>query len=404
MFRKLKIELVLTNLILTSLVLVTIFSGIYILMRGSLDHSAYMRMMKTAEIENIPPSEPPGKNPNPSDNFIVKIDQSNKIYEISTNSRLSKNQAETAVQNVLKSNKKRGNISYDNFTFRYIKEPKSYGSIIVLQDKSFDNRVLNSLIGISAIICLVSLILVFIISLFLANLSLKPIIKAWEKQKAFVADASHELRTPLSVITTNLDLVLDNGEETIESQGKWLGNIKLETKRMTKLIEDLLFIARSDAHKTSLLSSKFDLSSSIMKSIIPFEAIAVQHGIELKSDVLPDVNFLGNEGRINQLIVILIDNAIKHTPEGGIIEVKMAIIKNKIQISVSDTGEGIEEEYLDKIFERFYKVDKSRAKKDGHFGLGLSIAKTIVEEHKGNISVSSILGKGSVFKVIFPLN
>lgn len=404
MFRKLKIELILTNLILTGLVLLTIFSGIYILMSRSLNNSAYMRMNKAAEIEHVPPSEPPGKNPNPSDSFIIKIDESNKIYEISDNSRLSEDQGKIAVENVLKSNKKRGNISYNNFNFRYIKEAKVYGTIIVLQDKSFDNGVMKRLIGISVIICLVSLILVFIISLFLANMSLRPIIKAWEKQKAFVADASHELRTPLSVITTNLDLVLDNGEETIDSQSKWLGNIKLETKRMTKLIEDLLFIARSDSHKISLLSSKFDLSSSIMKSIIPFEAIAVQHGIELTSDVLPDVTFLGNEGRIDQLIVILIDNAIKHTQEGGTIEVKMTTTKNKIVIFVSDTGEGIEEKYLDKIFERFYKLDKSRASREGHSGLGLSIAKIIVEEHHGTISVSSIVGKGSEFKIVFPID
>ena len=173
---------------------------------------------------------------------------------------------------------------------------------------------------------------------------------------------------------------------------------------MTNLIEDLLFLARSDSGKDTFVTSKFDLSSAVIKSISSFEPIAMQHEIKLESNILQNVRFNGNEGRINQLMVILIDNAIKHTPKGGSIKVIMNMIKNKIEISVSDTGEGIEEKYLDKIFERFYKIDKSRARREGHFGLGLSIAKTIVEEHKGDISVSSVPKEGSTFKVAFHIS
>lgn len=400
MFRKLKIELILINLILTSLLLVTIFSGIYVLMKSNFDNSAYMKMDKTAEMEHIQGPEHGERNPGPM-SFIIKIDQKGNIIEVMSNFKLTNDESKTLTDKVFKSKLERGSLSYNNFDLRYTKIPKSYGFIIVFQDKSFDNGALNSLIAVSVTVCVVSLVVVFIISLLLSSIALKPIINVWEKQKAFVADASHELRTPLSVIRTSLDLVLDNGDETVESQSKWLGNIKTETERMTKLIEDLLFLARSDSGKDTLAISQFDLSSTIIKSVSSFEPIAMQHEIKLESNILSGVRFNGNEGRINQLMVILIDNAIKHTPKGGIIKINMKMVKNKIEILVSDTGEGIEEQYLDKIFERFYKVDKSRARREGHFGLGLSIAKTIVEEHRGEISVSSVPKQGATFKVVF---
>ncbi|MFC0905928.1 sensor histidine kinase [Clostridium sp. MT-14] len=400
MFKKLKIELVLINLILTSLVLITIFSGIYILMDKSFTHSSFTKMLKTAEMDKIPPLEPHSRNMNPMESFFVKTDSSGNIIEISQNSNLNKNSYEAILSNIFKSSDSSGSISYKNYNLRYLKVPKEYGFIIVFMDRSSDNEILNRLIMISVMICIISLILVFIISLFLANISLKPIISAWEKQQAFVADASHELRTPLAVITTNLDIVLGNRSDTVENQGKWLGNIKLEAGRMTKLIEDLLYLARSDSHQKALTFSNFDLSGAVTKAIVPFEASAIKHEILMTSNIEPGINFLGNEGRIKQLMAILIHNAIKHTPAGKSIEISLGRVKGRIQITVQDRGEGIAPEHIDKIFDRFYKVDKVRSGNNGNFGLGLSIAKSIVEEHKGDISVSSTLGEGSTFKVI----
>jgi signal transduction histidine kinase len=306
------------------------------------------------------------------------------------------------LKDILKSDDSRGNVNYKNYSLRYLKVPKHYGFMVVFLERTSDNEILHQLIIISIIVCIISLVLVFIISLFLANVSLKPIIDAWKKQQAFVADASHELRTPLAVITTNLDIVLGNRSETVEDQSKWLGNIKLETTRMTKLIEDLLYLARSDSYQKALIFSRFDLSSAVTQSIIPFEAVAIKQGISMTSNIEPGINFSGNEGRIKQLMAILIHNAIKHTPSGKSIRVNLCRLKNKIQITVQDTGEGIAPEHINKIFDRFYKVDKVRTRASGNFGLGLSIGKSIVREHHGNISVSSTLGKGSTFKVILP--
>ncbi|MCI1945643.1 sensor histidine kinase [Clostridium luticellarii] len=402
MFKKLKVELVLINLILTSIVLITIFSGIYILMDRSFERSSYAKMAKTAEMESIPPFTPRNRNMNPMESFYVKTDDMGNIIEVSQNSSLDKDAYETMLKDILKSNDSRGNVNYKNYSLRYLKVPKHYGFMVVFLERTSDNEILHQLIIISIIVCIISLVLVFIISLFLANVSLKPIIDAWKKQQAFVADASHELRTPLAVITTNLDIVLGNRSETVEDQSKWLGNIKLETTRMTKLIEDLLYLARSDSYQKALIFSRFDLSSAVTQSIIPFEAVAIKQGISMTSNIEPGINFSGNEGRIKQLMAILIHNAIKHTPSGKSIRVNLCRLKNKIQITVQDTGEGIAPEHINKIFDRFYKVDKVRTRASGNFGLGLSIGKSIVREHHGNISVSSTLGKGSTFKVILP--
>ncbi|MBA5850687.1 ATP-binding protein [Clostridium sp. cel8] len=402
MFRKLKIQLILINLILTGLVLVTIFSGIYILMDKSFDNAAYMRMFNIGEIGRIPPQDPHPNRFGSSEDIIVRVDNNGKIKDIFSNYSLSTENINEIVKEIFNTKENKGTLTYDEFVLRYVKVEKNYGYVIVFSDKSFDNEVLKRLIIISIIVCTVSLIFVLIISLILANIALKPIINAWEKERAFVADASHELRTPLSVITTNLDIITDrdNENETIKSQAKWLNNIKLETKMMTKLIQDLLFLARTDSGKQSIEFFDFDLSSAVLEAIIPFEAVAIKNRINLTHKIEPNINFNGDKGRIKQLIAILVDNAIKHTNGDGSVNVDVHRSRNKIEMIVSDTGEGIPEEHINKIFDRFYKVDKSRSKRDGNFGLGLAIAKSIVKEHKGNISVSSVVGKGTTFKIV----
>ncbi len=401
MFKKLKVELVLTNLILTSLVLITIFSGIYILMDRNFEHSSREKMIKTAETERVPPLKPPNRNMNSMESFFVKTDDDGNIIEISWNSNIDRYTYEAIVKSVFRENTSRGSISYRNYNLRYLKVPKNYGFILVFLDKTPDNEILHNLIIISISVCAISLILVFIISLFIASISLRPIISAWKKQQNFVADASHELRTPLAVIPTNLDIVIGSPDDTIKSQHKWLKNIKLETGRMTRLIEDLLYLARSDSNRQQLNFSNFNLSSAVTQSIVPFEASAIKHEIQMTSHIESKINFTGDEGRIKQLMAILIHNAIKHTPAGKSIEINLCRIKGNIQITVQDTGEGIAPEHIDKIFDRFYKVDKVRSGNNGNFGLGLSIAKSIVEEHRGAITVSSTPGEGSLFKVIF---
>lgn len=334
--------------------------------------------------------------------FFIKISRDGTILEISSNAIISKSDAAEIIKKAINKSNPIGIINYQNFDLRYLRVHEPYGSIIVFRDKNPENEVLNGLIITFLIIGGVSLIMVFAISLFLANKALIPIKNAWEKQQSFVADASHELRTPLAAMSLNLEVVLDNNLETIESQSKWLENIQSEITRMSKLVEDLLFLARADSGEELIQLSNFKLSNALEQSVELFNLFATQKGILLNSDIQPNVDFVGNEGRIKQLVTILIDNAIKCTSEKGNIKLKMCSNESMVEIIVYDNGYGIPKENLNKIFERFYKMDKSRSGNYGGSGLGLSIANTIVKEHKGSISVSSDIGKGSTFKVTLP--
>lgn len=333
--------------------------------------------------------------------FSIKIDTSGKIIGYLMNINISSEEMETLKEKVIEKGETRGKISNDKFKFKFLKIPKEYGYIIVFLDYTVEEKMYKPLIIISIYIVLLSIVLVFTVSFFLANRSIKPIKTSWEKQTAFIADASHELRTPLAVINSNLEIVMENENETVGSQMKWLGNIQSELERMKKLVDDLLFLARADA-EDEMPKEYFDLSRLVHKIYDEFTPLCQKKSLEFLLDAKDNIVFYGNEFRIKQLITILLDNAIKFTGEGGKIILKLKVHANSIQLSVSDTGEGIAKEHIDKIFDRFYRVDKSRSRNHGGSGLGLAIAKCIVNEHKGTIDVFSEVSRGTEFTVSLP--
>ncbi|MCL2353241.1 MAG: HAMP domain-containing histidine kinase [Defluviitaleaceae bacterium] len=248
----------------------------------------------------------------------------------------------------------------------------------------------------------VVLLAVYIGSLLLSKIAIRPIQKAWQKQLDFMADASHELRTPITIIQTNLDLVMDEGEATVESQMKWLKNIEAESKRMAKLVEDLLTLSRADAGEPTLEKESFMLDEAILEVATPFEAKVIEKGLELNLDLGEKVNFYGDRKRIEQACLILLDNALSYT-DSGQINVHLNKGDKNIFITIKDTGHGIEDEHMGKIFDRFYRVSKTKQLHQDGSGLGLSIAKWIVEEHGGQINVTSTLGEGTTFTIHLPL-
>jgi signal transduction histidine kinase len=166
------------------------------------------------------------------------------------------------------------------------------------------------------------------------EVALVPIKKSWEKQQNFVADASHELRTPLAVMQTNLELVLGNGEDTVESQAKWLENIQAENKRMTKLVNDLLFLARADSNQQLVEKIVFPLSGVIDGVASAYEPLARKKGVRLEVRLGRDILFYGDEGKIKQLAVILLDNAIKYTSSEGTVTVLLNQYDNSVELIV----------------------------------------------------------------------
>lgn len=238
----------------------------------------------------------------------------------------------------------------------------------------------------------------------LAGRSLVPIIKSWERQQEFVSDASHELRTPLAVVQANLEVMKGSENATVKSQSYWLKNAYDETLRMNKIIQDLLFLARVDSGQNILDKQEVDLSfllHDVSEKLIP---LATKKQLQIIVDVDENLIIQGDANKIRQLMVILIDNAIKYSIANNVIEVKARGVKNVVIIEVIDYGIGMQLKDTTRVFDRFFRSDKVRSREQGGTGLGLSIAKWITDIHKGKIEIESIIQEGTKVRITFPLN
>lgn len=270
---------------------------------------------------------------------------------------------------------------------------------IMFLDITESNKTLFELLITLLFVGFIMLFVIFIISLYFANRAIKPIAETWEKQKQFVADASHELKTPISIINANYDALLENQEETIKSQLKWLSYIKIGTDRMTKLIGDLLSLAKMDDVKFEIKKMPFNISNAVADIISSMESIVIEKGIKLSHLIEPDINVKGDSERVKQVITILFDNAIKYTNKNGQIDISLVESKRQVIFSIKNSGKGIAEQDLPKIFDRFYRGDPSRKHENGGYGLGLSIAKTIIDRLGGEIYVKSVEDEFTTFTI-----
>jgi signal transduction histidine kinase len=239
----------------------------------------------------------------------------------------------------------------------------------------------------------------------LAVRALRPIEENIARQRQFVQDASHELRTPLAIIGSNIDVALSNPAPSIEQLSDKLRTVRETTKRMGKVIEDLFTLSTSDTQQLRLKPKLVDLDRAARDVVRQMRSLAKAKQLELTTGELEQLVVHADEDRLKQVVTILVDNAIKYTPEKGTITVSVTKTPgvDYAKLAVQDTGPGIERVDQDKIFERFYRVDKSRARSLGGNGLGLPIAKMIVERTRGYISVQSKPGQGCRFDVFLPL-
>ncbi|MBO6210082.1 MAG: sensor histidine kinase [Schwartzia sp.] len=235
---------------------------------------------------------------------------------------------------------------------------------------------------------------------FLAGKAIVPLIEAYEKQRQFAADASHELRTPLSVVMASADLLENDPSITSPFLKQVIADVRDEVKKMTKLVSDLLFVARSDNQALKVKRSKVDLAAFADQTIRLMQPLADKKKISLLREGEESLTAKLDEQKMKQLLLILVDNAVKYTLESGKVTVRiLAPAAGKIRIEVEDTGIGISKEDKEKIFDRFFRVDKARSREMGGNGLGLAIAQEIVSLHGGKINVESELGKGTKFIV-----
>ena len=259
--------------------------------------------------------------------------------------------------------------------------------VVGFMDNTKNINSFNTMLISSVIIWVISSAVIFGLSLLLSMWLIKPVEDAFNRQKQFISDASHELKTPIAVISANADILAgDIGEN------KWLGYIKSESDRMSTLVNNLLTLARIEKQADKTQMVRFDICNAIMEVTMPFESVAFEKGIMLVCDLEKQIFINGNENQLKQVVAILTDNAIKHCYEGGSVSVTVERIKSKCIIKVTNTGEPIPHEARQKIFERFYRADESRNRENNRYGLGLAIAKQIIDNHHGSISVSCLDG------------
>lgn len=306
---------------------------------------------------------------------------------------------------------------FENHSYRVITFPYPFEDNLLLTDRGpvaingitaitlVDSEVasLRHLLIIIASGMITGVLIIILAGYYLANRAMVPIQKSWDRQQQFVADASHELRTPLAVVKSNAELMLRHPDHTIEEESIRVTNIARETRRMTKLVSDLLTLARSDANQSELKLSLVSINELISAVADQFVPLAEMEDITLQADVSEPLELTADRERLHQLLVILLDNAIKYTPPPGKIFMTARKQGSSILVAVEDSGQGIPPEDLHRVFDRFYRSDKARSREKGGTGLGLAIAKWIVDKHGGKITVESKLGSGTKFSIVLPV-
>ena len=261
------------------------------------------------------------------------------------------------------------------------------------------HRALDKLQGVLVVVDGMIIVLIGGLGYYLAGKTLKPIEVSYARQRKFVADVAHELRTPLTVMKAGSETVLSGNSNKTEYR-KIIKDSLGELNYLSTMVDDLLFLARSDAFRKIELSG-LDFSKLVQKQIKLIKPYADRKNIFLKGDVEDKIFIRGNKIYLKRLVVNLLKNAIDYNKTGGKVMVSLKKNKKRVELRIVDTGIGIEEDELEHIFERFYKVDKARSRQSSGAGLGLSIVQEIVKLHQGRIDIKSKLNKGTEISILF---
>ena len=430
MFTKLRNKFLFLNMSITSLVIIVAFVIIYSVIYHNISSDIEEKLSEGAATEMTVYGDDLFENNNKDtpysfsqtlstsgfSSFVLIVDDQGEIVEIHSSVELPEEKYVKIAETVWK-RKGEDRIIFDEKQWQYEITPLSVnviqdnGEQFVVADHLYQmtfldvtemDQTLQSLLITLLVVGFVLLVIIFLISMYFANSAVQPIAKAWENQKQFVADASHELKTPLSIIQANYDVLMDNRDETIHHQMKWLGYIKIATDRMAKMITNLLELAQLDQPTTQLERTLIHMSSMIEEMVFTMEAAAKEKEIHITCSIEPQIMVKSNSDKIKQLVMILLDNAHKYTNEKGKIDITLEKDKKTIIFRIRNTGKEITAEDLPKIFNRFYRGDRSRHIEKDSFGLGLSIAKSIANELGGEIHVSSEEKKWTTFTVMLP--
>ncbi|CCY07850.1 putative uncharacterized protein [Coprobacillus sp. CAG:698] len=280
--------------------------------------------------------------------------------------------------------------------YRYQSKTRDTETLYVFIDCQHDLITFREFLYASLLFSLIGITTIFLLVFFSSKIILKPISESYEKQKHFITDASHELKTPLTVIDASADVL-----EMEVGENEWITSIKDQVTRLTKLTEDLLMLSRMN-ETNRVIFTDFSLSEVLEDSIKRFESVAISQGKTIETNIPNNISYNGEINMISQLFSILLDNALKYTNEKGLIKVSLSETEKNKKIVFYNTCENIEIGNHDYLLERFYRKDSSRNSNTGGHGIGLSIAKSIIDNHKGKINIKSDDGKSITITITLP--
>lgn len=324
--------------------------------------------------------------------FVVRIGEAGDIMEIDTSHiAISSEAAMDYATQVLSSGKESGYL--DNYKYSLVWSSDGYMLIFVFCKEQI--ATVTKFLFNSCAVAVITFILMFLMVSVFSRRAIKPIIENAEKQKQFITDAGHEIKTPIAIISANADVL-----ELTGGSSEWITSIRNQISRLDKLVKNLLMLSRMEEDNLKLVLTDMNLSRTVEEIAGSFQPVAEMQDKKFQLDIQPGLMFHGDENSIQQLVSTLVDNAMKYSNEGGIVGVTLSAARKGVKLEVYNTVFELDTKNLDKLFDRFYRADASRARETGGYGIGLSIAKSIVEAHHGKIGAKSDDGRSIIFTVI----
>ena len=311
--------------------------------------------------------------------FWVLFDAEGTVLQMNTDRIISVDEETAVVYAVKVRDSAKAAGFFDEY--RYAVSESDEGMRVIFLDCYSGRSYFRSFLIASCLIALVGMLAVFLLIFFLSKRIIRPISDSYEKQKRFITDAGHEIKTPLAIIDADAEVL----ETEIGEDNEWVADIRQQTKRLTGLTNDLIYLSRMEEGGQNLLKTEFSYSKALEETAQPFRSLAKVQGKELSIGVEKDLDFFGDEKSIRQLASILMDNAMKYSPEGSEVSLKAGKGSRGVYLEVENEAPEIRKEDIDHLFDRFYRADASRNSEKGGHGIGLSMARAIAEAHGGRI-------------------
>jgi len=399
MFKQLKRKMLILNLSILTVLLLAVFTTLYLTSYHQIQNQIDLEIVRVLnnyrEMTSGQEPRPPigGEEnflPERSVSFVVTTDLEGEVVQSWFAFEADE---ETLIEAVQFASSTNGQFELHDSYWAYQRIEVNNQYVYAFLEISSEQAYLTQMIWTFVIVFFAAFIIVYVISNYFSNQSLSKVKESFQKQKDFIANASHELKTPLAIISTNADILIQE-----QKDNKWLNNIKYETERMSKLTKDLLYLTKmSDLSADERIIRDANLSEVAESTVLGFEALAYDKQIRLTYEIEKDVHALVDVNQLAQVFHILIDNAVKYANASGEVKVTLTTTHHQVVFSVWNTGEGISKKDIESVFDRFYMGDKSRSMNEKSYGLGLSIAKTIVDNHQGKLVCKSEVGKYTEF-------